>query len=171
MKKQIPKTDLGFERGSPFVMAWVYLPTGPHLYTGSLGKIRYHLKDGPICHGFIRYFAGGLHSTRRACLFGKWSYTNYRTNKIYCSLHHCSLHELRNTGLFSYLRPFLHPKRKLWVLTANHKDQTILLGRWRKLPSTYLKALGDFESGEFLRQQVFAATQESETQTLWGVKL
>ena len=152
--KTLPKTDLGFERGCPFVMAWVYLPSGPQLYTGSLGKIRAHLKDGPTCHGFIRYFQRGMHPIRHACLFGKLSLTNYRKNKDhYLHLSHYSEHDLRDTEMFQSVRQFLHPTRRLWVLTEETPDATRLLGKWRKLPATYLRALRECEKCAILKKK------------------
>ena len=154
MNKIYPKTDLGFERGHPFIMAWVYLPTGPQVFTGSLGKIREHLKDSPTCHGFFRYFMNKrVHRVRHAEIFGKRSWINYRKNRDmgvrnHLHLAHYSQRDLQNTDMFKHLRPFLDPKRRLWILTEETETGTKLLGKWRKLPATYLRALKDCEPVE-----------------------
>ena len=150
MKKLAPKIDLGRTRGYPFAIAWVYLPVGLRVFTGSMDLIEEHLKDQPTSHGFVKFYRKTNHPrywdveprTAMLFLFGRLTIGNSHKSYIYC-YHTCQRH-LENTYCFGYLKPYAD-KRMKYILVYHASDQQILIGKWRKMPPCHLKQMADFE--------------------------
>ena len=139
-----PKIDLKKTRGYPMAMVWVFSPIGPKLYTGSLDMVKQALKDGPLCHGFVRYFSRGIATTRLVHLFGDPAQFRKVNDKYhYTTIHHVSKKDLQTTDLYQWLRPYLS-ERRMYIVTEHLPDGAVkLIGRWRRMPSTYLKELAN----------------------------
>lgn len=160
-KKLAPKTDCGRTKGYPFCLAFVYLPDGLQVFSGSLDRIHEHLKDVPTSHGFVKFYSKQSDAdalllaflTKRpprkefasADLFGKFTISNHRLQEGYFYLHRTCQADLAKTSLYQYIRPFAE-KRKKYILVWNGKDGSEkLIGKWRNMPPCHLKEMADFE--------------------------
>jgi hypothetical protein len=63
--------NCGYERGTPFCLAFLFTKTGTELYTGTFELIRSKLLKHSICHGIVHYYRGKAIFAKRWCVFGE----------------------------------------------------------------------------------------------------
>jgi hypothetical protein len=153
MKKEYPKTNLNRQQGFPFVMAFVYTPGQTKVYTGDLETIRNHLRNGPTCHGVVIYYNRGVRLKLPSMvleIFGKGAYEFRRTN--YLHFEHLSIGDAQRRLMMTEIAPYLD-KRKKFVLVENFGAKQYVLGKWRKIPKTYLPILKEYDAtGPLVRE-------------------
>jgi hypothetical protein len=170
MNKNLPKIEVGFDRGFPFVMAFVYTKQGTVIYAGSLNRVQEATKRLDTCHAFILSFPRKCKALKEAfpgvkprfldrhrdhyyTLLGKLTNFPDWESRFYC---YYTLRSYRGLDLidpvkeamrpqFAYMANYLD-KRKKWFLCVHWKTQDgqkgdRVLGTWRKLPRSYLREL------------------------------
>lgn len=119
------KEDLGISYAMPFAMAFIFTPEGPKIRTGSIDRIQAHTDDWPTCHGIVHtYHTRGI--TKRWYIFGK---DNYEIRLLQID---------PKRKCFAETAAELGITRRTWILQEKGGR---ILGRWRRLPSCYLKQL------------------------------
>lgn len=116
--------------GSPFCMAWLYLPRGRQLYTGTIENIHKHTENLPLCHGSVVHFCKtwrGKHRYHSWEMFGFLAKTHRNVGQdLYYWIYHCSI-----------FRKEYGEKRSVYILYRKDKE----IHRWRKMPNQYLRVL------------------------------
>ncbi len=118
------KKDLETSYGMGFSMPFIFTPEGPKIRTGSIDRIKSHTSEWPTCHSIVhRYHTIGI--VKRWHIFGK------NSDKI-------QLYQL-DPNHFIEESAKLGITRRTWIL--QEKGRGRIIGKWRRLPSCYLKQL------------------------------
>ena len=161
MKKLAPKTEVGRTKGYPFTLAFVYLPEGLRVFSGSLDRIHEQLKDKPTSHGFVKFYSKSAVAdaallallTRkplrkdfaRCDLFGRLTISNHKTSSGYVYLYHTCTADLAKTTCFQYIRCFADERKKYILVYHDKAGNEVLIGKWRKMPPCHLRQMADLE--------------------------
>ena len=144
MKPKYQQTNLNRVRGRIFVMAYVYMPQGTHLFTGDLETIQKHLRPVSTCHGSVlSYIPRNDKPMFSVEIFGKGGCFEYPRNNNYLSFDHISLfdyHSFRYRELINFLE-----NRKKFILIENTDTGYHVLGKWRRLPKFYLPIFKEYD--------------------------
>lgn len=121
MEKQYRKIDLPRTKGSPFFMAFCYLPKEVLVLTGSLDSIRgYCEKAYKICHAQVVNYRRGIKLGQTSFILLGEATTLYRLYKVHP----------KKKPLFNFLKT----KRRGWVITGPGGMNRF----YRRLPKEFL---------------------------------
>lgn len=146
--KKYPETIFPRDKGEPFVVAFLFLPDGPHIYKGGVDHVRKATAILPTCHGTMKYFGPRREKKTpfKWRLFGKYSHDGYcffGKKKGYQWFSLNMVDKLRIDGcLYPKHIEEKAKKRKVYVLMSfGQNSQVEILGIFRDLPRTHLKQL------------------------------
>ena len=136
-KKYHKKVNLNRIAGHRFLMAFVYLPEGPLVLTGCDSTIFDYLKDKPTCHGEVCF---GMDPFMKRAYREKNEPIPRRVEFHSWELFGCRCDDLA-----------LNKNDKKWELSTRSIVRGCpfykKIGSWRRLPRSYMRQLGEFESG------------------------
>lgn len=140
--------NCGYERGTPFCLAFLFTKTGTELYTGTFELIRSKLLKHSICHGIVHYYRGKAIFAKRWCVFGE----NAGSNRGEIALSQLP-RKIRtpNFNPFDFSRlsrrsTFQRPLYRLIQYTNGGNYD--VLQTYRRMPSEYLQYFRDINKPE-----------------------
>jgi hypothetical protein len=132
-----PKIDLPYY-GKLFHMAFLFLPTGPVIYTGSLHSIRTAASALPTCHGLVLAYKGHKDKSKKAVV-KSFEIFGVDGGQFLLKQRNSSV----NCGQWNSIKGTKRPNYALFEFRDSSKYNNtlslVLIGTWRKMPSTYLK--------------------------------